>query len=261
MTPLQNYIEALNSALTEVEAATQTQILWRPALLSDRWMFPDRRVVHTTPSCLEAKAKEGGAACRHDCDIYADYWNGLKREPLIRNCHAGRQECIVPVWDEDDYAGCFFIGRFNEDSSDKHLRAVAALVLRIYALLQPLRASALPVSCQAEHPAVQLALNRLHADPAPASLRAYLLADEAGISPSRFVHLFKEATGQPFDVVRQRVVMERARRLLAESDSAIGQVAERCGYSNQHYFAAAFKREMGCTPTSFRKQCRERDHA
>lgn len=50
-----------------------------------------------------------------------------------------------------------------------------------------------------------------------------------------------------------RIRMERARRMLAESELPIADVARRCGYSTVDYFSAAFKRKEGVSPSEFRR--------
>ena len=50
-----------------------------------------------------------------------------------------------------------------------------------------------------------------------------------------------------------RIRLERARRMLAESELPIADVARRCGYSTVDYFSAAFKRTEGVSPSEFRR--------
>ncbi len=64
--------------------------------------------------------------------------------------------------------------------------------------------------------------------------------------------LFKNETGQNFSeyVTEQR--MAKGKRLLAETNLKIIEVARLCGYGNYKYFMAVFKRFVGTTPSEFR---------
>ena len=79
------------------------------------------------------------------------------------------------------------------------------------------------------------------------------LADLSGLSPFYFSRLFKESTGvTPYQYIsRQR--MERAKRLLQNTDVAIADIALRCGFSSQSSFSTAFRKVVGVTPKVYRQ--------
>lgn len=77
-----------------------------------------------------------------------------------------------------------------------------------------------------------------------------------GYSRSRFFSLFKSHTGQsPIDWLTQFRI-NSAKRLLAESDSSIARIAKSCGFADPAFFARAFRRRAGSSPTEFRKESR-----
>lgn len=83
------------------------------------------------------------------------------------------------------------------------------------------------------------------------------LADVAGLSPSYFRRWFhREVGSSPRDYVTQ-LRIERSKRLLAESNRSITQIAMDLGYSTSAYFTAVFHGETGTTPSEFRRQLRE----
>ena len=67
---------------------------------------------------------------------------------------------------------------------------------------------------------------------------------------------FRQLVGRSPHHEISRVRVERARRLLLESHLRVAEIARRCGYSTVEYFSAAFKREVGISPTDFRRQLR-----
>lgn len=85
-------------------------------------------------------------------------------------------------------------------------------------------------------------------------LRVDAIAAAAGIAPARLHRLFREHLGtSPIDYAL-RLRLERARELLRDDrDLLIKQVARRCGFADQRYFARAFKADCGATPQEWRR--------
>ncbi|MGZ6029971.1 MAG: helix-turn-helix domain-containing protein [Myxococcaceae bacterium] len=79
------------------------------------------------------------------------------------------------------------------------------------------------------------------------------LAHESGTSPFHFARLFKRRTGlAPHQfIIRKRI--ERARALLSDADLSIGEVAFRCGFSQQSHFTVTFRRTVGVSPSAYRR--------
>jgi LacI family transcriptional regulator len=64
---------------------------------------------------------------------------------------------------------------------------------------------------------------------------------------------FKEFVGRTIFQEIMRVRMQQARTLLRETDWNIDTVAGRCGFSDATYFATAFRREHGRSPSAYRR--------
>lgn len=79
------------------------------------------------------------------------------------------------------------------------------------------------------------------------------LAQQTGFSPYHFARLFRQTTGEsPHQfVLRQRIA--RAQRLLAERDMPVAQVALESGFADQSHFTQVFKRQLGLTPSVYRR--------
>lgn len=85
------------------------------------------------------------------------------------------------------------------------------------------------------------------------SLPAAALARIAGISPSHFNRLCREWTGySPLDYLRRQRIAT-ARRLLANVDLSIKEVAARSGFKDPYHFSKAFRQIDGLSPTQFRE--------
>lgn len=67
---------------------------------------------------------------------------------------------------------------------------------------------------------------------------------------------FREAIGRSPRAEIERVRMERARELLAETDLPVPRVAQLAGFGDPWRFGATFKRLHGATPTAYRRRFR-----
>jgi AraC family transcriptional regulator len=85
------------------------------------------------------------------------------------------------------------------------------------------------------------------------------IAGAVGMSRFHFAKSFETATKKPpyQFVIEQR--LEKASRLLLETEDPISTVALAVGYNSQSGFTQAFARHMGTTPARFRNDGRGRD--
>lgn len=78
------------------------------------------------------------------------------------------------------------------------------------------------------------------------------MAREAGMSPAHFSRLFKEVLGDsPYQFVMDYRI-EQAKKMLADRERPLIDVALACGFSDQPHFNRIFKRLTGATPKAFR---------
>ncbi|MEV7010080.1 AraC family transcriptional regulator [Streptosporangium sp. NPDC051022] len=90
------------------------------------------------------------------------------------------------------------------------------------------------------------------------SVRAY--ADRLGVTSGHLAETVREATGRsPGEIIRDALTLE-AKRLLAQSDLSIAQIARSLAFEDVSYFGRFFKREAGVTPGHFRREIREKYH-
>ena len=78
-------------------------------------------------------------------------------------------------------------------------------------------------------------------------------AREHGFSVSSFSREFSRFAGLPFSDYLLAQRLEKAKRLLAESDSSLSLIAEACGFSSTNYFLQIFKKKVGSSPGQFRQ--------
>jgi len=78
------------------------------------------------------------------------------------------------------------------------------------------------------------------------------LAKVAQLTRAHFVRQFVGSMGvAPSSYVLDRR-MQLAERLLLATDETIGSIAATCGFADGNYFAKAFRRHSGITPSAYR---------
>ena len=82
------------------------------------------------------------------------------------------------------------------------------------------------------------------------------LAKIAGLSPYRFAHNFRVETGIPPHQYVTRLRLQRAMRMLRETNLSLVEIAWSVGLHGSNQLSALFKREMGTTPGAFRASFR-----
>lgn len=78
------------------------------------------------------------------------------------------------------------------------------------------------------------------------------LASVACMSPAHFIRTFKAAFGETPHRYRQRRRLERAMRLLRETERPVTEIAMTVGWASLGSFTTTFTRVVGVPPTVFR---------
>ena len=95
------------------------------------------------------------------------------------------------------------------------------------------------------------ALNQHYMD---ANLSLVSLSGMLTVSPNHLSTCIKKYTGETFINILIRKRMEAARDLLVSSPLKIQEIAQRCGYTDQHYFSYCFKKYCGESPSTMRRR-------
>ncbi len=76
---------------------------------------------------------------------------------------------------------------------------------------------------------------------------------EVDISPYYFSKIFKDSTGENFIEYLTNLRIEKAKDLLDNTDLSMKEICSEVGYANQNYFSRIFKKNVGVTPTEYKK--------
>jgi AraC family transcriptional regulator len=90
-------------------------------------------------------------------------------------------------------------------------------------------------------------------------LSLHEIADAAYLSEFHFARLFKKITGATPHTYLAALRLEKARRLLAETDLPVGEVGARVGYTSQSHFSKVFREATELTPRAFREAAQKLD--
>jgi len=82
-------------------------------------------------------------------------------------------------------------------------------------------------------------------------------AEAASLSPNYLAHLVKKETGKTFTELLTERRLALAQELLLATGERIGEIARRCGFADEAYFARRFRQWHGMSPRAWRAQQRQ----
>jgi AraC-like DNA-binding protein len=127
-------------------------------------------------------------------------------------------------------------------------------VLRVHVAAQPESARGWLAALRDAH--IGRALSLIHDRPGDA-WSAETLSTQVGLSRTRFFERFTELVGEPPARYVARWRMSAAADLLTRGSLSTAQIAERVGYSSEEAFTRVFKRRLGVSPATYRKNLRD----
>lgn len=80
------------------------------------------------------------------------------------------------------------------------------------------------------------------------------VAQQLHLSKHYLCNAFKKSTGENMSLYINKLRIEKAKRLLVESDGRIKEIFEEVGYSNQQYFSKVFKKITGMTVMEYKER-------
>ena len=245
---------------------------------------------HRCDLCTNVRMLENG---QKKCDL-SDRCDAVnyalrQRTPFFHQCHIGLYELLVPIYNGENLCGLVFIGQCRIEGMDAgatieknvaRLGGNGPLFREMYRNL-PLVKSEVLLSMGS---IIKLYLENLidlnnlfarHAQkqsagpkfPLHEKVKTYIdqfyqtplslqnLSERFFVNSSYLSRAFKENVGVNICTYINTVRIEHAKMLLKNTNYPINVVALNVGYTDANYFVKLFKKQVGITPTAYRKSC------
>jgi LacI family transcriptional regulator len=83
------------------------------------------------------------------------------------------------------------------------------------------------------------------------------VTEHVGVSRRFLEQSFRRAIDRSIHTEILRVRLEKAQRLLGETDLKLQTIAERCGFRRAAYLSAVFQEKLGLRPGDYRRRMQE----
>ena len=207
-------------------------------------------------------------------------WNGRAlRAQHSYICHAGLRECISPITFEGRIIGFIMIGQIKEGELPSRqtrdlIQKAEESLLAAYEALPSIESEKLTSAfrildaCASYEllkslatfnaPRIDRELEHLVQENLSGALSVPFLCARLRLSHNEIYTVCKEYfASTPAEYIKKSR-LAYAKRLLAESDLPIGEIAIRCGIPDYNYFSKVFKAAFSESPTAYRKRQGER---
>jgi AraC-like DNA-binding protein len=206
-------------------------------------------------------------------------------KPVIKACHAGFYDALIPIFVENEYMGSLCVGQFLKEKPEREKlesirRELDFLDLSIEELEEYCARTRVLTEEETEglielvqmlgeyicetYPKLRFFESMRPSDPIhlaeqyikrhyAKNLSVDGIARSVGMSKSYFLHKFTEQTGtSPIAYLNSYRILQAA-EMLKTTDASVLETALSCGFQNVSYFIQVFKRKYGTTPHKFKK--------
>ncbi|MBQ2707152.1 MAG: helix-turn-helix transcriptional regulator [Clostridia bacterium] len=211
-------------------------------LISGKMRHTQDSTVHLTEPGMVQIVPRGGNYFI-ECELESSYY-------LVNFLAEGLDDRVHSIRVADPQPYIALMRRMYEYPDQTHMLHQTAMLYEFFALLaDEMFREARETTKYDISPSVRYMREHL----ADASLDTERIAAASNISAVYFRKLFRAQYGVPPIrwLAEQRI--RRARRLLAERQLSVAQIAQKCGYSDIFSFSNAFKKAVGMSPTAYAK--------
>ncbi len=241
---------------------------------------------HVNPVCRLVKANRH-QACKDFCAARMHLEAERYQQGVIKRCHAGVIELLLPVFLDGKLEWLFFAGvrkpakdlvitvedhhhsrsgpwvptvgklpTLSQEDAEHLLELLRQLAARLVAWRTGLKESLPALATQGGMPpdearrsAITWFISKKHAIP---ELRLADLAKHLRLSEDRAGHVVTELFADGFALLLLRARVQTAQGLLRLSDLPLREVARQSGFGSRTHFFAVFREQVGMTPGAFR---------
>lgn len=218
----------------------------RLAVIPDRYLPTLLKYnYHTNPHCIRIKGISGNQSkCMHSQKMILE---SQCHENFCRVCHAGICEYIYPICEKGRVEGFVAVSGYLAMSEIPKER-LDVLIPPLAAMLEQFLERC-QIEEESEYNMILQYLNEYHTSTTLSDLCEYF-----GRSKSYISHMFKKANGESIREYCNNLKLEDARRLLAQKEMSVTQIAFEAGFHDVSYFINLFKKKYGVSPLQYRKK-------
>jgi AraC-like DNA-binding protein/ligand-binding sensor protein len=269
-----DYIKTISNFLDSISELTNFSAVWKNANGGGEDGIPEHQTLHCSPFCRKTKL-QNIMKCAENIKLLKSL-SEKKKRPFFHECHAGAIELIIPIFLGNSYDGAILIGQMKRKDSRcphrwlekefaalpycdrKMLKSIEKLIIVLrYFIAENKNIHLKELNFKnVKNEKIQKALEFMNKN-CSFPITAADIAGRCSLSVSRFIHLFKETTEKTFSESLAEMRVEKAKKLLKESDIKIYDIAIACGFSEQSYFGSVFKKFSEYSPKSYRQKFRK----
>jgi AraC family transcriptional regulator of arabinose operon len=171
---------------------------------------------------------------------WIDEWWSRSTKPDVSRINLDEQ--LISLWRQIMIEKRHPSSNDNEELTEYLLRALCLYIERSINETVP----------HPRHPYPVTRMMRYIEEHATSALKVDDVANHAGLSISRSVHLFKSSVGKTMIEYALEIRLAAAVERMKYTSMTLEQIAEDCGFGSYPYFHKVFKRKYGIAPGSYR---------
>ncbi|MBX9722189.1 MAG: AraC family transcriptional regulator [Candidatus Obscuribacterales bacterium] len=225
---------------------------------------PHNYLVLSVPMPFECETEIGpdgpmlGVSVRVDVAVVGELLLKMKRRPVVGPEDGPLGMCATPL-DEKMTEAVVRLLECLQSPDDAQILGPQIMREITYHVLCGKHGAALQalITMNSNVGQIQRALHRMQTQ-LDEQIDIATLADEAGMSPSSFHHIFKSVTATSPLQYLKTIRLHKARMLMVHQGLSAGEAAIKVGYESSSQFSREFKRFFGASPIAEANAMRER---
>ncbi len=232
---------------------------------NERCFFPEKY----SPFCGALRQDPRQDALCRECDKRAFAQCERTHRSFTHTCHAGLLECFSPILSEDRVVGYMVIGQIRPEDSHTPPEGIDGELARLYRALPAIPADMIRSArhvleaCAGYEDLKKMAalrekgiaeqLREYIADRLDGELTVGILCESFRMSRVELYEQFRRSFDCTVGEYIKKSRLDKACRLLRDTELPIYEIAEACGIPDYNYFSKSFKRAVGVSPREYRK--------
>ena len=199
-------------------------------------------------------------------------------DTIIYKCRHGLIEAISPLYNFGTLTGFLMMGQVFSEPKDRRIAAQTLRTLgvdpkgasaacedmhtvsedkvRSYVHIMTICAQYLTLSnaVSSAKPSISEMIIKYISENYRRKITVSDICEDLGYSKSTLLSCFKKQMGTTVGAYLNDLRLENAKKMIADTERSINEIALCCGFSDQSYFSKVFLQKYGITPSEYRKE-------